>query len=752
MMLAQSERRVSRDVLSYGVSATLAGLAAFGWQAPAQAEEGTAAEGDEAAPLQQAQASDETAAEEIPEVKVRAGSDSDRSASYYETYKRDMPSLDKLLQPLQDTPQIINVVPGKLLQEKNITTLRDALRFVPGVAFNAGEGGQQGDISTIRGFSARGDIFLDGLRDYEWRQETFNLDAVEVLKGPSSILFGRGSTGGVINMVSKTPQLDTFYNVTGSFGMGPYLRGTADFNQPIGDDAAARLNVVLHDEDVVDRDTVENNRFGFAPSIAFGLNDPLTVTLSFYHLNEYNVPDYGQPFVNNREYDWNRSNFYGTSSDYQKTDTNILTADVDYDVNGWLTLSNTFRAGWYDREQIATATQAITYTPGAAGNNGIFPQDRPFTPSNGVGRLQSMTQYVNNTLATAEFSTGFLDHAAILGFEFGWENYETASFSAPAASTGCGGTTYGSPDPSCWYRPTLSTARSAALPTKVDAFTWAVYAADQVFLTDQWSIVGGFRYDHESFDYENQSNGAKFSSTDGVFSPRAALVYEPTDDYTFYFSYGESFNPSAEYFSLSAATEDLAPETARTFELGAKLQFLNGALAVDSALFRIEKTNARITDPDACGTGNTCLAGNVRVQGFEIGITGNITDDWSIYSGYSFLHSEIVEGNANEEGKELLNTPKNSAVVWSTYQVLPEVTLGAGAFYMGKRYANNTNTRDVESYVRMDAMLMYNIGEHITLTVNGYNLNNADYADAVYQGFYVPGAGRTVVVTAGYAF
>jgi catecholate siderophore receptor len=260
------------------------------------------------------------------------------------------PSLDRLPSSIQDTPQGISVVPQEWIEEKNITTLREAVRNVPGISINAGEGGAQGDTLTIRGFPARGDLFVDGARDPgQYNRDTFNIDSIEVLKGPSSLLFGRGSTGGVINMVTKAPTLERANNAEISLGNGPFYRGTADLNLPVGPASAIRLNVMGQDSDTVGRDLAEQRRWGVAPSIGIGLGTDTQFTLSYLHQEEDNRPDYGLPYVFGRPAPVSIDTFYGLTDDNEDVAVDLLTVKLDHVATDWLKLSNTLRAGYYTK-------------------------------------------------------------------------------------------------------------------------------------------------------------------------------------------------------------------------------------------------------------------------------------------------------------------------------------------------------------------------------------------------------------------
>jgi catecholate siderophore receptor len=644
------------------------------------------------------------------------------------------PSLDRLPSSIQDTPQGISVVPRELIEEKNITTLREAVRNVPGISINAGEGGAQGDTLTIRGFSARGDLFVDGARDPgQYNRDTFNIDSIEVLKGPSSLLFGRGSTGGVINMVTKAPTLERANSAEISLGNGPFYRGTADLNLPVGLTTAVRLNVMGQDSDTVGRDLAEQRRWGVAPSIGIGLGTDTQFTLSYLHQEEDNRPDYGLPYVFGRPAPVSLDTFYGLTDDNEEVTVDLLTAKLDHVATDWLKLSNTLRAG-YDTRDATTVAPRVNAPIGTPLSAIRVTRGRP--------SLDSDTLTVSNqTTMTADFTTGPLGHTLVAGLELGYDDADTKRF----AFSGLPAASLFDPDPNAG----VGTPRTLTSDTSAKATTVGVYAFDQIRLTDQWSIVGGLRWDRFDAESEEKVAGVSLDRTDTMWSTRAAVLYEPTDQQTYYASYGTSFNPSAEFVSLSAAQVGLDPEENRTFEIGAKYSLFDSRLGLSGSLFRIEKTNARTVDPVNASV--TILDGEQRVDGFEFEANGRLTDRWTVLAGYTYLDGEITEANDATEGNTLQNTPKHSGFGWTTYEVLEGLEVGAGAYYVGNRFANNANTAKVPDYWRLDAMVSYTIND-VRIALNGYNLADEDIYEGVYPGHVIPGAGRTFVLSASARF
>jgi catecholate siderophore receptor len=347
------------------------------------------------------------------------------------SYKADQPSLPKLTEPLLNTPQSIDVVPRQVLDDQGVTTMRDALRNVPGISLAAGEAGAQGDSLTIRGFTARNDIYLDGMRDFgSYYRDPFYLEGIQVLKGPSSILFGKGSTGGVVEQDSKVPSLTPFVAGTAVFGTDLTRRLTADVNQPLNDTAALRLNLMAQDGNVVDRDVARNTRFGLAPSLALGLGTPTRLTLTYLHQTEYDIPDYGLPWLfeavpgtvnaiaRPAPLSLTQSNYYGfEQGNYLRTNADVATAKIEHDLDRNWTVSDQFRFAHYVRQFDITEPQLYTAASATTpGSTGVPLLITPGTPLSSllVSRNQlyghSLETYLVNDLdTTVKFNTGVLD-------------------------------------------------------------------------------------------------------------------------------------------------------------------------------------------------------------------------------------------------------------------------------------------------------------------------------------------------------
>lgn len=652
----------------------------------------------------------------------------------------------KYTEPLRDVPQTISVIPQSVIQEQGATTLRDVLRNIPGLTIAAGEGGAPaGDNLTLRGFSARNDIFVDGVRDLgPQSRDPFNLEQVEVVKGPQSAYTGRGSTGGSINMVSKSPTLNPLYGFSLSFGTDRTKRLTGDLNHPItplGERTAFRLNFMVHESGVAGRDVTENRRWGVAPSLAFNLARPTRFTVSTFHMRQDNIPDYGIPWVTNNHVvlaDYRdrpapvpRDSFYGLKSrDYEHLGSDLATLRFEHDFSDTLSLRSQGRFGRSTRDSITTA-------PRFADPNSLV------INRNGPAWLTEDTIWDNQTDLRVGFSTGRINHAAVTGFNLSREENERIGRTVTGAPT----TTLLNPDPNQPFQGVITVNPTVG---KATANSQALYAFDTVKLGERFQLNGGIRWDRFDVNGVN-TNGNPLVRTDNMVSTRASAVYKPVSPGSIYVSYGTSLNPSLEGLTYQPADTSTEPEKTYTVEAGTKWDLLESRLSLSGAVFRVDKKNARTPgllpdDPPVV------LDGTQRVNGVELGISGMLRRDLTLYGGYTFMDAKIVRSNTpSEVGRTMQNTPRNSVSLWSTYR-FRRLTLGGGIRAFGKRYGNNTNTRWVDSYWTADAMVSYPVSSKLDLRLNLFNLNDAYYFDRLGGGHLIPGAGRSAMISTNFRF
>ena len=655
------------------------------------------------------------------------------------TEKIEPLSSPKYTEPLRDTPQTIMVIPRGVIEEQGATSLRDVLRNVPGLTIAAGEGGAPaGDNLTLRGFSARNDLFVDGARDISPQsRDPFNTEQVEVTKGPTSAISGRGSTGGVINMVSKAPGLNRFFNASLMFGSDDTKRVTGDVNVPVkflGDRTHFRMNLLAHESGVAGRDVTENQRWGVAPALALGLGTPSRLTLSYQKLRQDNMPDYGIPWVTpthnvlaqyrDQPAPVPRESFYGLRSrDVENINSDLATARFEYDFSDTLRLRNQLRYGRATRNSVTTS-------PRFASNDSLV------INRNGPSWITEDEIVDNQADLNAQFKTGGIQHSAVGGFSLTHETNLRWTRTVAGSPT----TTLYNPNPNDPFNGTVTVS---PIVGDVTGNTQAVYLFDTAKLHQKLEAIGGLRW--ERFDVDGVNTAAQpVVRVDKMLGTRAALVYKPVERGSIYASYGTSLNPSLEGLSYGVANTAIEPEKTYTAEIGTKWDVDRDRLMLTAAAFRVDKTNARTPgvlpdDPPQV------LQGEQRVIGMELGATGTITRQLRVFAAYTLLSSEILESNTPAEvGMEFQNTPRHSASIWSSYQV-GKLTLGGGPRFISSRYGNNTNTRKVDSYWTFDALVAYPISSKVDLRLNLYNLNNAYYFDRLGGGHLLPGPARSVM-------
>ncbi len=659
------------------------------------------------------------------------------------------PAIDAYAGSLQNTAQTINMIPQSVLTEQAVSSVQDALKNVPGITLNAGEGGTHGDNINLRGFAASDDFFLDGLRDTGfYTRDSFNIEGIEVYKGPASTLFGRGSTGGVVNQVSKTPKLDDFERATVTLGSNAETRETADVNYVLGQTTALRINAMDQDAGVAGRAYVKNRRFGIAPSLALGIGQPVSLTLNYLHQKQNDVPDYGIPFAFGKPVPVPHDTYYGLPSDDRtRARDDIGTAIFKAQINEVVSFTDTARIGNYAFDSRETAAHYGTTTPAPGTDLGtvLTFRDRPSVEG-------TVSTLMNDADLHVNFTTGQVQHQLVAGIELDREEADLIRFANQINNIP--GTPILDPDPNEPF-PGHQTQVTQTPDTVTQ--TASLLLADTVDFGSHWEATAGVRLDRFNAVYNEPITQAHFEHTDTIASPRAALIYKPDDKTSLYVSYGTSYDPSAETLSLSAKTASLAPEKDKTYELGVKSQILGGRLAVQAGLFETDMNNARVGDPTN-PTAPQLLAGEERVRGFEADAIGHLTPQIEVVAGYTHLESETVKStDPASVGAPLLNVAPNQANLWLVYEFHSPWKIGAGANSLGRRAADVDDTAHVPGYVTYDAMVSYKINPHLSLQLNGYNLANTYYYANSYfssplENHVVPGAGRTLLLSLSVAY
>lgn len=683
----------------------------------------------------------------------------------------------KMTAPLVDTPRTVQVVPQQVIQDQAATTLQDVLRNSPGITFGAGEGGRAGgDLPIIRGQNSAGSIFVDGVRDTSTQtRDTFNLEQVEIIKGPDSVYSGRGGAGGSINLVTKKPRANDFAEGSVQVGTDNNYRATADGNWRLGEQAAFRLNLMGNKGDVPGRDSaVDFERWGVAPSLMLGLGTPTRITLSFQHYQDDSMPDYsipydpesGQPVTETRGV--SRKTFYGlTGRDFMRQREDTGTVDIQHDFSDRLRLRNVTR---YTR---ATMDFAATNPDDSKGNvaNGLVYRALK------SGYFATKT-FTNQTDLSGEFETGTLKHSFDVGFEYtnvvqdkdGYDELgkpgNGSNCSAPpmAATAWC--TSLWNADPHTYYPGRLERRDNPATYT---TNTMAVYGFDTIKFNEQWQASVGLRWDNYQISGKNIAPGRgapagtpnyDASREDNLFNYQLGLAYKPLPNGTIYATFGTSSTPSSVAGNnvndvVSEDSAGLEPEKSRTVEVGTKWQLFDDSLMLTAALFQDVRKNTNVM----VSATESEQVGKSKVRGIELGFSGSITPKWNVFGGYTFMDSELVSGafESGAVGQELPNTPRHAFSLWSTYQVLPKLTLGGGAYYVDKVYGNadagrnadgTPRARWVPSYWRFDAMAAYRFNEHLSAQLNVVNLFDKTYYTRAYGAHYAAlGTGRAALLS-----
>lgn len=686
-----------------------------------------------------------------------------------QSYKVNKATSPKQTTPLLNTPQTINIIPERLYREQGARNLTDVLRNTPGISFEAGENGFSTNSNnfSLRGFDTSGNIFVDSSRDSgSYNRDVFNVEQVEVIKGPSADN-GRGGAGGYINMVTKTPGLNEFINGSVSYNFDEYdsearKRTTLDTNQVINDSTALRLNLMLEDSGVAGREHAENNSWGIAPSLAFGLGTETRAILAYEHLEQNDRPDFGVPAAmvhgmkgsqpyNPATSGGDRDNFYGLKSDYDDTTVDSLLIRLEHDLSDSVTISNQTRLARVDRQARFTVPTAFTAPRSVATQTQLY--DR------------TNTSLTNLTNLTAAFQTGSIKHTLTTGLELTREESEADRFGTRNSTTNLF-------DPNYDRTGAFNPAAVETNDVKID--TAALYVYDTVEFNEQWQMTAGMRLENYQVRIDSKTSaGASSGMVDGyddtevTVGGKIGLVYKPTSNGSIYAAAGVSTMPPGSYLSgsdisrtgdnaFSGFVEGADPIKIVGYELGTKWDFFDSRLSTTAALFYSEKRDVPITGRDPGETIDSLKGyGKQIVKGLELGATGKITDAWNIYGGIVFMDSERkhsaylddVRRRANPadygtaqrtNGDELAFTPKMTANLWTTYRLPIGLTLGGGlqhsdSTYLGRpdnanRIIPNGRWGKLPSYTLFNATASYAVSENVDLRLNIDNITNEEYA------------------------
>lgn len=675
------------------------------------------------------------APQDLPPVTVKADVSKELGAGYNPP---NAVSATKSDAPLRDIPQTVNVVTAEVMQDQHATSMQDVLKNVPGVSFSSGDG--QRDQVSIRGFSAIADQFVDGIRDDAlYFRDLSNVDRVEVIKGPAAVLYGRGSSGGLINRVTKKPGLDVT-DFALSYGMWADRRVEGDVGRVFADGAAAFRITAAHEEANSYRSQQFLNRTAVAPSLELRLAPQTTVLLQADYLEDRRVTDFGIPAYKGRPVAVDPSTYYGAAnardSDYSQSRVYSGTATVNHRFNENWSIRNATRYYHYSLERNNTLTSAVNEAA------------QTFTLNHG-NVYREEHGWFNQTDLTQKAQFLGMKHELLYGVEVGQQNKDLINYTAPVRNSAGAVANFALFNPILPTLPRLVGGNPGT--SNLGVFkTLGLYTQDMIQFSEQWKALVGVRYDRfEQETFQRVPGQANLSRTDNAWSPRAGLVWQPSKQQSYYLSWSRSFQPSGEAFSLAANNAQLAPETTRNTEVGAKYDFLDGKASTTVSLFRIERTNIKVAN--ATGTALIPI-GEQRTDGLELSGAAQLGGGWRMLAGYAYLDAVVTQSTPALQGKRATLTPRHSGNVWITKDLGHGFGLGGGLNLVGARQADPANTVTLPGYVTADMVAWYRRGK-FEAQLNVYNLFNQGYIVSGHgssPNLNLPGAPRSVMGTVRY--
>ena len=652
--------------------------------------------------------------------------------------------------PLRDVPQSVTVITDQLIRDQSIQNLSDVFRYVPGVGVGQGEGHR--DAPTIRGNATTADFFVNGVRDdVQYIRDLYNVERVEVLKGPNAMIFGRGGGGGVVNRVTKTADGSDERVLTAEIGSWDHKRFTVDLSKGLNDGLSGRV-VGLFERSESFRNFVNIERWGVNPSLAWRNSDGLTVSLAYEHFNDDRTTDRGVPSFNGRPSPAPRRAFFGDPErSYATTNVDLATLAVEYAVSDDLILRNRTVYGDYDK------TYANIFPGGAAvaGFTGA-PATYPLQAYRNISPRENL---FNQTDVVWKTSWGGMSHTLLAGAEFGHQTTSnlrlTGHFNTVTGPT----TLTGNPfvDPTRRGLPIFFTNTGSDANNHVKATVAAAYLQDQVDVTDQLQLLAGVRFDSFDLDFHDRrasTTGRRdFSRRDELLSPRLGLVFKPVAPVSLYASYSVSYLPASgdQFSSLTASSETLEPEEFENLELGAKWE-INPDLLLTLAIYRLDRENS--TSPDPLRPGQVVLTGAQRSKGFEAGLSGRLTSRWEVAAGYAWQDAEILRTTAAAPaGRKVPLVSDHTASLWNKYEVTARVSAGLGVIHQSKRFASISNAVTLPGFTRVDAAVFVRLNDQLRAQVNIENLFDKHYVSASHgDNNILPGSPRAARVSLDFNF
>jgi catecholate siderophore receptor len=613
---------------------------------------------------------------------------------------------------LLDVPQTVDILTRDRLDDQAFLSIADALRYVPGATTGQGEGHR--DQPTLRGNNSTADFFVDGLRDdVQYYRDFYNIERLEIMKGPNAMIFGRGGGGGVINRVAKTPQSDSFAAAAAGIDSFGAWRVGADINAVITDGISARINAV-HEDGANHRDVYDMQRWAVNPTLGFTLGARGNLVIGYEHARDDRIVDRGVPALGDRPASGFRDTFFGLADVNRSTfNADVVSLALDYALTDNLTLRQRSRYGDYDKfyGNLFPATALST-----ANSIGV----EAYTDA--IARENLLTQ----TDLVWKGSTGGIDHTLLVGVELGRQTTTSARVngSFPVVP---GGTALRTPvaatDP---FRPPAPTFGAPLRRNHSRASIAAGFIQNQLSIGEKIEIVAGLRYDRFSLDFDNLLNGATLARTDNLWSPRLGLVLKPAADASLYASFSRSYLPQSgdQFTALDATTAALEPERFDNYEIGAKWDVVPG-LNLTAALYQLDRTNSRAAGP---APGTLVLTGKQRSKGLELAANGKITPQWQLSAGFAWQDAEILNATiAGPAGRKVAMAPRTQASLWTRYDLSDRFGLGLGVSHQASSFASISNAVVLPAYTRVDAAAFLQVARGIDVQVNIENLFNTGY-------------------------
>ena len=653
----------------------------------------------------------------LPEVIVRATRE--RADGPVEGYRGTRSStFTKTDTPLKEVPASVTIVPGELMKDANMESLGDVFRYVPGVLMHQGEGNR--DQVVIRGNSTTGDFYVDGVRDdAQVFRDLYNLERVEILKGPAGMVFGRGGAGGVVNRVTKKPVFGRVGEANITIGNYNQFRSALDYGKKLGESTAWRLNAMYENSESF-RNGFTLERYAVNPTVTIALTAETALTVGYEHLWDHRTADRGVPSFSGAPFNGDPGTFFGNADQsHARSTVDGAYAILEHDFGNGLQLRNTFRGTRYDKYY-----------------QNVFPGSALDVAGNltlsAYNNANKRTNFFNQTDLIKKFSAGGIEHTLLTGIELGHQssdNKRNTGFFGPTGNAI--GATVSAASPfavATAFRPNGTDADN-----KVTAGLAALYLQDQIAFSPHWKMIVGVRYDHFKVDFDDRRTTTPpvdLSRTDNAVSPRVGFIWTPSPASAYYISYSYAVLPSGEQLNLATNTADLAPEKAKNYELGARWDVLP-KLTLATAVFRLNRDEVRVNDP--VRPGFFVKTGQQRTEGFEIGLQGELTQYWQIYGGYAHLDGRVTHPVASgaaviPAGNKIGLVPENTFSLWNKVDIAAGWSAGLGLIYQGESFTSFTNSVKLPSFTRIDGAVFYTFaGGKTRLALNVENIFDKKY-------------------------